>query len=274
MLMRQDATNSPPAIQLKQLSIQFGLRPVLKAVDLTIFPGEIVTLIGPSGSGKSTLLKVMAGLIEPQVGKVLIHNISFAESDLKTQKSLMQKMGMLFQKNALFDSLTVAENVLFPLRELAKSSEEQNQQWCDELLKAVGLLESKQLFPDEISGGMQKRLGIARAMALKPEIVFYDDPTAGLDPITSKKIIDLILRLQKQQKSTVVGITNDMNRAYQLGGRILFVIDGDVLDLGHEAQAKSSPDLRVQQFIRGEPQGPLTNTKSSAGRIHGNEFND
>jgi phospholipid/cholesterol/gamma-HCH transport system ATP-binding protein len=258
MLMKQDATNSQLAIQIKTLSIQFGTRLVLRDTDLTVHEGEIVSVIGPSGAGKSLLLKVMAGLLEPSKGAVLIKGKSLTDVDEAAKQALISNMGMLFQKNALFDSLTVAENVLFPLRELSKFSEEQNQQICNELLEAVGLLPSKDLFPEEISGGMQKRLGIARAMALKPDILFYDDPTAGLDPITSKKIIDLILNLQKQKKSTVIAVTNDMNRAYQLGGRILFVIDGAVLDLGTEDQAKTNADPRVKQFIFGELHGPLT----------------
>src|SRR5262249_39844909 len=150
----------------------------------------------------------------------------------------------------LFDSLTCAENVAFPLRETTNLNEEQIQTKVDFFLEAVGLSHARNLCPDEISGGMQKRLGIARALALSPQIVFYDDPTAGLDPITSRKIVDLILQLQKELKSTVIAITNDMNRAYQMADRIAMVVEQELVMTGSVEETKNHADLRVQQFIR------------------------
>jgi phospholipid/cholesterol/gamma-HCH transport system ATP-binding protein len=169
----------------------------------------------------------------------------------------MRKTGMLFQKNALFDSLTVADNVAFPLRETTKLTESEIKERVAYFLKAVGLDHAFELFPNEISGGMQKRLGIARALALHPELIFYDDPTAGLDPITSRMIVQLILELRKKMKSTIISITNDMNRAYQIADRLAMVIDGEVIITGNAEQTRSHRDPRVQQFIRGLLDGPL-----------------
>jgi phospholipid/cholesterol/gamma-HCH transport system ATP-binding protein len=165
---------------------------------------------------------------------------------------------MLFQKNALFDSLTVSNNVAFALRELAHSDEAEIQSIVLKFLDAVGILHAKDLFPDEISGGMQKRLGIARALALDPKIIFYDDPTAGLDPITSRKIIELILQMQTKSNATVVAVTNDMTRAYQLADRMVMVVDKSVVITGNKSETLAFKDPRVAQFIRGSLEGPLT----------------
>jgi phospholipid/cholesterol/gamma-HCH transport system ATP-binding protein len=201
---------------------------------------------------------LIAGLLVPSRGEVLIEGKNLVTMRGKARDEVVRRMGMLFQKNALFDSITVGENVAFPLREVAGASETEIKEAVHYYLDAVGILHAKDLYPDEISGGMQKRLGIARALALKPEIVLYDDPTAGLDPITSRKIIQLIMDLKRDYGSTVVAITNDMNRAYQLGGRIGMVVDGEVIVTGNAEQTQHHSDPRVRQFIRGELKGPLT----------------
>ena len=176
---------------------------------------------------------------------------------------LFNKVGMLFQKNALFDSFTVGENLAFPLREARSLDEKAIQFKVDEYLSHVGLTSAKNLFPDEISGGMQKRVGIARALILEPEIIFYDDPTAGLDPITSRVIIELIIASKKEFGTTVVSITNDMNRAYQMADRIAIVLDHSLLVTGTVTETKKIKDERVQQFIHGRIAGPLGNANVS-----------
>ncbi len=246
------------SIELQAVGISFEEGPLLQNLNLRIKKGERYVLIGPSGHGKSVILKMMAGILAPSTGRVLVEG-----EDLHTLKGdarhrLMRKMGMLFQKNALFDSLSVAENIAFPLREISSLSELDIQKKVSTFLEAVQIPHAKDLFPDEISGGMQKRLGIARALALNPEIIFYDDPTAGLDPITSRVIIDLILGLQKKNNSTLVAITNDMNRAFQLADRIGLVFKGELIEAGTVAQTKASSDPRIQQFIAGHLSGPIT----------------
>ncbi len=245
-------------LALQDVSIDFGDGPILKKVNLAIAPGESLVLIGPSGVGKSLVLKLFAGLLRPTAGRVVIEGHDLQDLSSSARKDLQLKMGMLFQKNALFDSLSVAENIAFPMREKSNLTEAQIQERVAYFLDAVGISHAAALFPDEISGGMQKRLGIARALALKPQIVLYDDPTAGLDPITSRRIVDLILQLRRENNSTLVAVTNDMARAYQLADRITMVVDGELIVTGPKAQTLAHKDPRVAQFVRGELIGPLT----------------
>lgn len=245
-------------LTLQDVSIDFGDGPLLRKVNLAIPKGESLVLIGPSGFGKSVVLKLFAGLLKPDSGKVYICEKDFQTLSHGEQLKLQLRMGMLFQKNALFDSLTVSENVAFPMRETTHLSEGEIQDRVSFFLEEVGLEHAANLYPDEISGGMQKRLGIARALALKPEIVLYDDPTAGLDPITSRRIIDLILKLRQESRSTLVSVTNDMARAYQLADRIAMVVDGEILVTGTKSETLANRDPRVIQFIHGRLEGPLT----------------
>ncbi len=245
-------------IHLKNLGIGFKSTTLLSGVNLQIKDEESFVLLGPSGHGKSILLKVIAGIMPPTEGQVIIAGHDMAGLTELEKHEIMFNMGMLFQKNALFDSMTVGENIAFPLMEVRGLNEKQADTIVDRYLEAVGILEAKALYPDEISGGMQKRLGIARALSLTPKIVLYDDPTAGLDPITSRKIITLIKDMKSQQKSTLVTITNNMNRAFEMADRLGVVIDGELIVTGSVEQTKNHPDKRVQQFINGQLKGPLT----------------
>lgn len=251
-----------PLIELKNLSVRFDEMDVLKNVALAINPGESFGLIGPSGQGKTLILKLIAGLIEPTSGEVLIEGQTWQQRTDGEKLVLLKKMGMLFQKNALFDSLTCLENIGFALRENTKKSESEITEIGEHYLEAVGISHARNLYPDEISGGMQKRLGIARALALDPKIILYDDPTAGLDPITSRKIIDLISDLKVKNKSTIVVISNDMNRTYQIADKIGMVYQTSLIVTGSVDETKKHPHPAVQQFIKGEIEGPLTTTKS------------
>jgi len=251
-----------PLIELRNLSVRFDEQDVLKNVALAIRPGESFGLIGPSGQGKTLLLKLIAGLIEPTMGQVLIEGRTWKERSDSDKLALLKKMGMLFQKNALFDSLTCLENISFALRENSKKTEQEITEIGEHYLNAVGISHARNLYPDEISGGMQKRLGIARALALDPKIVLYDDPTAGLDPITSKKIIDLIADLKVKNKSTIVVISNDMNRVYQIADQIGMVYKSDLIKTGTVEETKKFNHPAVQQFIKGDIDGPLTANRS------------
>lgn len=244
-------------LELKSVDVSFHSDAILTDVNLQIRQGERVVIIGPSGHGKTVLLKTMAGLISPSKGQVMIEGLNWHRAAPSERLIVLKKLGMLFQKNALFDSFTCGENIAFPLREASQLTENEIQERVKYFLEAVAIPHALHLFPDEISGGMQKRLGIARALALRPQIIFYDDPTAGLDPITSRKIIELICNMQKDQNSTFIAITNDMNRAYQMADRILMVVDHQVLDGGTPQTIKTNPDPRIQQFIHGQLKGPL-----------------
>lgn len=245
-------------LELKNVSMSFSGEPLFSSLSLQIHEGECFVLVGPSGVGKSLVLKLFAGLIPPHEGEVWVKGQRFRDLDSEKKHELQLKMGMLFQKNALFDSMKVGENIGFPLSEVRHMEAQKINERIDYFLNEVGLSHAKDLYPDEISGGMQKRLGIARALALDPEIIFYDDPTAGLDPITSHKIADLIQKLQEQKRSTVVLITNDMARAFQMADRIGVFVQGELIITGTVEQTKKHSDPRVRQFIRGNLEGPLT----------------
>lgn len=253
-------TSTP--LELRQVGIDFGDGHLFRDVNLKINDHESFVLIGPSGLGKSVVLKLFAGLLQPSSGQVLLHGQDLAVISLHNRNHLLLSMGMLFQKNALFDSMSVFENVAFPLRETGLALENEIRERVEFYLEEVGLADARDRFPDEISGGMQKRLGIARALILNPKIVLYDDPTAGLDPITSRKIVDLILRLHEEQRSTIVSITNDMARAFQLADRIAMVADGEIVVTGNAQETLQHKDPRVAQFIRGKLEGPLTEART------------
>jgi phospholipid/cholesterol/gamma-HCH transport system ATP-binding protein len=230
-------------IQIHGLGKCFGKQWVFRNAELSVAQGESVALIGPSGGGKSVLLKTVSGLLQPDEGTVTLGS---------------RDIGMLFQKNALFDSLTVEENLTFPLRERKGLTGDPARTRARKMLAAVGLAGNEALFPDELSGGMQKRLGIARALIVEPEILLYDEPTAGLDPITSRTIADLIRELRAQTRSTLLIVTNDMQRAYQLGDRIALLAQGTLTIGGTPPEVQRSSDARIQQFIYGKKEGPLT----------------
>jgi phospholipid/cholesterol/gamma-HCH transport system ATP-binding protein len=245
-------------LALTDVTMSFGGTNVLEKVNLNVASGECVVLVGPSGKGKTVVLKLFAGLLQPTACNVFVDGKDLNSLSHSEQEQVLLQMGMLFQKNALFDSLSVGENIAFPLREKTALSEPEIQSKVEYFLEAVGIADARELFPDEISGGMQKRLGIARALALAPKIVLYDDPTAGLDPITSRRIIELVLRLRVENKSTVIAVTNDMARAFQMADRIALVVDGEVIVTGNKAQTLAHKDPRVIQFVRGQLEGPLT----------------
>ncbi len=245
-------------IHLKNVGFKVSSAAILRDVNLQVSKGETFVLVGPSGLGKTLLLKMIAGLLSPTSGEIQIGGENLLTSRGKAREKIIRQMGMLFQKNALFDSLPVSENLAFAMREVTHSSETEIKSAIQKYLTAVGLFDSKDLFPDEISGGMQKRLGIARALVLQPKILLFDDPTAGLDPITSRKIIDLILQVKKENECTIVAITNDMHRAFQMADRVGLVVDHTLIVTGSVAETKAHRDPRVQQFIHGYLEGPLS----------------
>lgn len=250
------STESPEFTSLvkgRGVDLHFGDTQLLNKCNFDLFEGESVVLIGPSGQGKTSLLKLMAGLLEPTSGTLEFEGENWSKLSITQRNYHYRKRGMLFQKNALFDSMTAIENVCFPLQELAAGKEDEIKQKAQSLLHAVGLDHAANLFPDEMSGGMQKRLGIARALVLKPPILLNDDPVAGLDPITSRKIIELILNLKKESGITVVSVLNDVNRAFELATRIIFVANGQAVNLGTPAEAQKIENLEIQKFLKGEP---------------------
>jgi len=220
---------------------------------LSITKGESLVILGPSGVGKSTLLKIMAGILEPSRGKVNFQGVNLYKATLRESKVVRRRIGMTFQKGGLFDSLTCAENLRLPLREAWKLKRKTLDQKINKALKEVRLNDIEDHMVHEISGGMQKRLGIARALILSPEVVLYDEPTAGLDPVTSRAIMELILEVKKRHEMTIITVTSDISRAYQIADRIAFLYHGEIIELAPPKTIKNSKNPIVNRFVRGLP---------------------
>jgi len=244
-------------IKIDNLYKSFGQKEVLKGVNLEVETGEIMVIIGQSGSGKSVLLKHIIGIMKPDAGEIYVDDQqmnSLAQRDLL---KMSRKFGMLFQGSALFDSLTVEENVAFGLRRHTTLSEEEIKRVVRASLERVGLRDIENLLPYELSGGMKKRVGLARAIAYGPEIILYDEPTTGLDPIRADAINNLILQLKRELNVTSIVITHDMNSTYKVADRIAMLYDGRIIEVGSSEEIRHSPNPIVQQFINGRATGPI-----------------
>lgn len=236
----------------------FDSQPVLTGVTIHIQRGESVAIIGQSGSGKSVLLKHIMKLMEPDKGAVLIDGIDLATLRYSELVKIRRRIGMLFQGSALFDSLSVAENVGLGLKESRMLSEKDTARTVMEKLELVGLSDAADKYPSELSGGMKKRVGLARAIADSPELVLYDEPTTGLDPITADVIDNLILDLNNRLNVTSVVVTHDMKSAFKIAGRIIMLYNGRVEFDGTPEEVKGSSNKVVRQFITGSAEGPIT----------------
>ena len=237
-------------ITVRNLSKAFGSNRVLKQFDFELKRGENVVVLGKSGSGKSVFIKCIIGLIEPDEGEieVLGNRISALNSDEMDQ--MRMKMGFLFQSNALYDSMTVRENLEFPLRRHGKDlSADEVDQAVKEALESVGLPETENMMPAELSGGMKKRISIARTLILKPDIILYDEPTTGLDPITGREIDELILEIQEKYKTSSIIISHDMHCVKIVANRIVMLIDGKCHTEGTYEELRNSSDIRVREFF-------------------------
>lgn len=238
-------------ISLRQLNITFGTHTVLDNIDLDVYKGETLAVLGPSGTGKSTVLRSMIGLLEPDGGQIFIQGENVSGLDEDGWNRLRMKMGMVFQYSALFDFLTVGENVAFGLRQHTDKSNEEIQGIVTQMLDLVGLPDTQDLYPAELSGGMKKRVGLARAIAVNPEIVLYDEPTAGLDPIMSRNISRLIKKTQEQLHVTSVLVTHDMQSAFYAADRVAMLYEGHIVAIGTAEEMKNSTNPIVKAFIEG-----------------------
>jgi phospholipid/cholesterol/gamma-HCH transport system ATP-binding protein len=243
------------AIELRGLSVAFS-RPVLRSIDLSIPRGCLYGLIGPGASGKSVLLKCLAGLVRPERGEVKVLGHDVTKLDEVGLSALRQRMGMLFQNNALFDFMTVGENIGFPLRQRGSPDAEIRER-VRERLASVGLSGFEDRLPARLSGGQKKRVGVARATVASAEVVLYDEPAAGLDPVTSQRIFDLLRAEQRAAGATVVMVSSDLDRLLPVTDRIGVLLDGKLVFDGSVEAARSSPDPAVRQFVSGSPDGPL-----------------
>jgi len=245
-------------IKLVDVYKAFRTNRVLRGANLEIVDGETITIIGGSGTGKSVLLKNILGLIKPDKGEIFVDGEEITGMEEAELLGVQKKFGYLFQGAALFDSLTVIENVGFGLRNLSKLSNADINQRARECIAMVGLKGIENLKPAELSGGMKKRVGLARAIAHKPEFILYDEPTTGLDPIMSDVINELILHLQKQLGVTSIVVTHDMKSAYKISNRIAMLYEGQIILTGSPDEIRTSKNEVVHQFVEGLSQGPIT----------------
>ena len=246
-------------IEIKNLKKDFGEKHVLKGVDLVIPKGETTVILGGSGSGKSTLIKCLIGLEEVTAGEIRVNgkDITKIRSEVKLA-AIRRRFGYLFQEGALFDSMTVGENVTFGLKYLTDVPEKDYPRVTKEKLALVGLTEDvAKLNPSELSGGMKKRVSLARVLAVEPEVILYDEPTTGLDPIMSDIISDLIIDLKQKLGVTSVVITHDMHSAFKIADHIAFLYEGHILLYGTPEDFKKTDNPYVKQFVQGSSHGPI-----------------
>jgi phospholipid/cholesterol/gamma-HCH transport system ATP-binding protein len=251
-------SESPVKIRIRDLHKRFGAKQVLDGVELDVAEGESVVVIGGSGTGKSVLLKCVLGLLEPDRGSIVIDGEEVVGLGRSAREQVMQKFGMLFQSAALFDSLPVWENVAFGLLNIKKLGRAEAKERAVATLAQVGLgADVADLWPAELSGGMRKRVGLARAIATQPEILFFDEPTTGLDPIMADVINDLIARSVRHLGATAISITHDMASARKIADRIAMLYQGKIIWQGPVAQIDHSGNPYVEQFIHGRGEGPI-----------------
>ncbi len=244
-------------IELRDIHKSFDKKNVLNGVDLKVEKGESVVVIGGSGSGKSVLLKHIIGLLRPEKGTVTVNSTDILQLDEDGLNEVRKKFGMLFQSAALFDSMAVWVNVGFGLKRHTGMHDREIKEVAVQKLRLVCLVNVEDLMPSELSGGMRKRVGLARAIAMEPEILLYDEPTTGLDPITADAINDLIIKMREKLQVTSVAITHDMKSAYKIADTIAMLYNGVIVAKGTPEEIRTTADPVVRQFIEGRAEGPI-----------------
>ena len=265
-------TEKSPVIEIRRLVKSFGTQRVLDGIDLRVYPGEIMVVIGGSGCGKSTLLRHLIGSLNPDQGSVKLFGREITTMPEPKLNEVRKRFGILFQSGALFNSMTVGENVALPLREHTNLGESTIEIMVKIKLELVGLREHADKMPAQLSGGMKKRAGLARAIALDPQILFYDEPSAGLDPVTSAQIDQLIIDLSRKLRVTSMVVTHDMDSAFTIADRMCMLDKGRLLKVGsrrefetlrdsNPEQLQSEQDKLIRQFLSGDARGPITDRR-------------
>jgi len=247
-----------PAISLRNLRVSYGQREILHGISFDVLPGETLVILGGSGSGKSTLLRTLVGLEKPSAGEILIKGQDLAKASTATLDEIRRKIGMSFQGGALFGSMTVGENVALPLREHTRLEDSTIEIILRLKLEQVGLEGFEYYAPSQLSGGMKKRAALARALAMDPEILFFDEPSAGLDPIIAAGIDELILHLKRAFRMTIIVVTHELASAFLIADRMLLIDRGNVVALGTPEEMRSSRQPRVRQFLDRVPEPEIS----------------
>jgi phospholipid/cholesterol/gamma-HCH transport system ATP-binding protein len=247
----QQSTNDSPMIAVSGLEKRIGIQEILRGVDLEVARGETLAIIGRSGGGKSVLLKHLIGLMRPTAGEIWIEGQNITEMTERELTSIRQKVGILFQGSALFDSMTVAENIAFPLREAGERDGAVLRKRVTEMLEVMELQGQEEKMPVNLSGGMKKRVGLARSIIRQPSCILYDEPTSGLDPVVSDSINKLIRRLQESLGVTSIVVTHDMKNAFHVADKIAYLHEGRIYFHGTPAELRNSADQLIQDFLVG-----------------------
>ncbi len=242
-----------PIVKIRNLQTSYGKRQILKGINLDIYPYETLVILGRSGCGKSTLLRHIVGLNDPDEGEIIIKGLDIVTASEDERESVLKKMGMLFQNGALFNSMTVGDNVSLPLLEHTPQKESTVRIMTRMKLGLVGLSGFENFMPSQLSGGMKKRAALARAITMDPDILFCDEPSAGLDPIVAVGIDQLILKLKTALRMTIVAVTHEMASVFMIADRICLLHDGEIIFLGTKEEMKQSKDPYVKQFLERRP---------------------
>jgi phospholipid/cholesterol/gamma-HCH transport system ATP-binding protein len=236
-------------LEIKNLTLHFGQKMIFDQFDLQILRGECLVLLGPSGIGKSTLLRLLLGTLQPESGTILFDGTNIVSLSGEKLNHLRTRVGMVFQSSALISSLSVFENLALPLRELTRKTETEIQAIVEEKLHFVDLDRAKYLMPAELSGGMKKRVAVARSLVLDPDLILFDEPTTGLDPIVARNVTELILNLNRRAAVTILVVTHDLHTAFHVASRIAMLSQGKIVELGPPAMIKKSQNPVVVQFL-------------------------
>lgn len=256
----EKTTTAGPIIALRDVYKSFGTKEVLRGMNLDVEPGESVVIVGGSGTGKSVTLKHIIGLLQPDRGQVIVRGQNVVGMPERKLNEIRRHFGMSFQEGALFDSMNVFENIAFPLRRHTDFNEEEIRERVEECLRMVHLHNVETKKTSELSGGMRRRVGFARAIALEPEVLLFDEPTTGLDPVISDVVADLIVEMDRTLNTTTVTITHDMKVAFKIADRVAMLYGGRIVEQGSPEEFQRSSNPIVQQFIEGRAEGPLTET--------------
>jgi phospholipid/cholesterol/gamma-HCH transport system ATP-binding protein len=248
---------APHVVELRGVEKQFGEKKILDGVSLKVNPQDRLVIMGQSGSGKSTILRLILGILRPDKGTIFFKQFEITRLRRRKLQQVRREMGMVYQYSALLSSRTVRDNVALPLEELTDKSRDEIEKIVDEKLDLVGMKDSKDLMPSELSGGMKKRVSLARALVMEPELILFDEPVAGLDPVIASVIDELIISLSEQAKVTSIIVTHEMESAFRIGTRMAMLYQGKIIEDAPPDEFKKSKNPVVAQFLSGSTEGPI-----------------
>jgi phospholipid/cholesterol/gamma-HCH transport system ATP-binding protein len=244
-------------VELREVHMQFEEKKVLAGVSLDVQPQERLVIMGQSGSGKSTILRLILGILRPDSGTIFFKRFEINRLQRRKLQQVRQRIGMVYQYSALLSSLTVHENVALPLQELTDKSRSEIDRIVDEKLELVGMQDARDLLPDQLSGGMRKRVALARALVLEPELILLDEPSAGLDPVIASVVDELIISLTEKSKVTSITVTHEMESAFRIATRMAMLYEGKIIEEGEPQTIKQSTNPVIAQFLSGSTEGPI-----------------